>query len=178
MAFRAQLADFAAFYERSYPLAYRTALGICGDASLAADVTQEAFEAAYRQRDRFRGEVPADAWLLRIVVNRTISSLRRGGRVRWIEPLDPARHDRPAPERGEQAEAIAVREALLQLEPKQRAAILLRYYQDLDYASIARILDTSVSNVGVLLSRALDRLRRELTPDAHPIAIAEAGHGH
>ncbi|HEX8025074.1 MAG TPA: sigma factor, partial [Candidatus Limnocylindrales bacterium] len=54
--FRREIADFAAFYERTYDLAYRTALGILREPALAADVTQEAYVAAYRDRDRFRGD--------------------------------------------------------------------------------------------------------------------------
>lgn len=77
MAFRLEIADFGAFYERTYDTAYRTALGIVRDPALAADVTQEAYVAAYRQRDRFRGEAPSAAWLHRIVVNRGLTALRR-----------------------------------------------------------------------------------------------------
>ena len=58
MAFRPELADFGDFYERTYQVAYRTALGIVRDPALAADVTQDAYVAAYGQRDRFRGEAP------------------------------------------------------------------------------------------------------------------------
>jgi len=75
--FRLEIADFAAFYERTYDLAYRTALGILRDPALAADVTQEAYVAAYRDRDRFRGDAPPGAWLHRIVVNKALSAARR-----------------------------------------------------------------------------------------------------
>src|SRR5262245_30437100 len=69
VAFRVELDDFAALYERTYPIVFRTVLGICGDASLAADLTQDAYVLAYRRRSTFRGEVPAEAWLHRIAVN-------------------------------------------------------------------------------------------------------------
>jgi RNA polymerase sigma-70 factor (ECF subfamily) len=69
MAFRLEIEDFGAFYERSYNNAYRTALGIVREPALAADVTQEAYVAAYRTRGRFRGDAPSAAWLHRIVVN-------------------------------------------------------------------------------------------------------------
>ena len=77
MAFRPDLEDFGAFYERSYQVAYRTALAIVRDAALAADVTQEAYVAAYQRRDRFRGDAPGQAWLHRIVVNESLATLRR-----------------------------------------------------------------------------------------------------
>ena len=166
MAFLSQLDDFASLYERTYPALYRTILGICGDPAVAADATQEAYVKAYRQRAGFRGDVPVDAWLHRIAVNAALSSLRHR-RVRWAEPLDPVRHDKSTSPPDASA-SFDLRDALLRLEPRARAAIVLRYYVDLDYATIATILETSPGNVGSLLSRALDRLRRDLGPDGLP----------
>jgi DNA-directed RNA polymerase specialized sigma24 family protein len=75
VAFR--LADFGKFYERTYDVAYRTALGVVRDPALAADVTQDAYVAAYRHRDDFRGDAPSAAWLHRIVVNEALAARRR-----------------------------------------------------------------------------------------------------
>lgn len=98
MAFRLEIADFGSFYERTYDLAYRTALGIVRDHALAADVTQEAFVSAYRSRDRFRGEAPSGAWLHRIVVNKALSAIRRhpvaardADLARFVTPDDATR---------------------------------------------------------------------------------------
>ena len=77
MVFLADISDFGAFYERTYQRAYRTALGIVHDGAIAADVTQEAFVAAYEQRAKFRGDAPGQVWLHRIVVNRALLALRR-----------------------------------------------------------------------------------------------------
>jgi RNA polymerase sigma factor (sigma-70 family) len=63
-----------------------------------------------------------------------------------------------------------VRGALARLEPKARAAVVLRYYHDYDYATIAQILGTTSSNVGAMLSRALDRLKVALEPEPGPVA--------
>jgi RNA polymerase sigma-70 factor (ECF subfamily) len=174
VAFRAELDDFEMFYERTYPAAYRTALGICADPGLAADAVQDAYLAAYRQRSRFRGEAPAGAWLQRIVVNAALSSLRRR-RVRWLEPFDALRHDHAVPD-GDPAEALALRDALTDLPPRVRAAVVLRYYHDLDYATIAAILETSPGNVGSMLSRALVRLRGALEPDP-VVSVGKGGAG-
>jgi RNA polymerase sigma-70 factor, ECF subfamily len=178
VTFLAQLDDFAALYERTYPAVYRTTLGICGDAGLAADVAQDAYESAFRERRRFRGDVPVEAWLHRIAVNAALSGLRRR-RIRWAQPLDPIRDDRPGAA-ADPADRVVVREALTRLDPRQRAAIVLRYYHDFDYATIAAILETSPGNVGAILSRALDRLRLDLdapvpTPTTH--RSPEADHG-
>jgi RNA polymerase sigma factor (sigma-70 family) len=171
MAFRIELADFGGFYERTYQAAFRTALGIVRQASLAADVTQDAYASAYRQRDRFRGQAPAEAWLHRIVVNAALSALRRDRpTVHEIPVADPVSPDASRLA----AERLALFDALDVLAPRQRAAVILRYYHDYDYATIARILDTTATNVGAMLSRALDRLRVELEPP-ELVAAAEMG---
>jgi len=156
MAFRLEIADFGAFYERTYDGAYRTALGIVRDPALAADVTQEAFVAAYKSRDRFRGEAPSAAWMHRIVVNQALAALRR-------DPAKPLRAGSAAVIALDVASGavtrLSVYEALEQLSARQRAAVVLRYYHDYDYARIAEILNTTSTNVGAMLSRALDRLK-------------------
>jgi RNA polymerase sigma-70 factor (ECF subfamily) len=162
VAFRLEISDFGAFYERTYDIAYRTALGVVRDPTLAADVTQEAYVAAYRQRDRFRGEAPSAAWLHRIVINQALAALRRRRAVprgaelmAWITPDDAAGTTR----------RLAIFDALDALPARHRAAVILRYYHDYDYATIAQILNTTSTNVGAMLSRALDRLKVALEPE-------------
>ena len=171
MAFRFELADFGGFYERTYQVAFRTALGIVRQAALAADVTQEAYASAYRHRDRFRGQVPAEAWLHRIVVNAALSALRRDRPT--VRELDIADRASPAASRLA-AERLMLFEALDSLAPRQRAAVILRYYHDYDYATIAQVLGTSVSNVGAMLTRSLDRLRTRLDSTMDVSSTAEA----
>lgn len=162
MVFLLELSDFGAFYERTYDSAYRTALGIVRDPAFAADVTQEAFVAAYRQRHRFRGEAPSAAWLHRIVVNQALGALRRrrpaprGSDLSpWMGPDDSSAT----------TTRLAIFDALDALPARHRAAVILRYYHDYDYATIAQMLETTSTNVGAILSRALDRLRVVLDPE-------------
>ena len=151
MAFQPEIADFGAFYERSYQGAYRTALGIVLDPALAADVTQDAFLAAFDHRSQFRGDAPGGAWLHRIVVNQALMRLRQQRTVvREIHVVDPAREDASAIV----SDRLALFAALKELPPRQRAAVVLRYFHDYDYATIARILGTSTTNVGAMLTRA------------------------
>lgn len=170
-----ELADFEAFYERTYPRVFGIAYGIAGERELAEDVTQDAYVAAYGQRGRYRGDGPVDAWLYRIVVNTARSALRRR-RTRLVVTLDPASAGAPAtPDVTVAAvDHVALLESLGRLDVRARAAVILRYYVDLDYATIARILGTSPSNVGAILSRSLDRLRDVLEPE--PVAAGRAGH--
>jgi RNA polymerase sigma factor (sigma-70 family) len=168
MGYQDGLTDFGAFYERTYGAAFRVAYGIVGERTLAEDVTQDAYVNAYRERRRFRGDGPPDAWLYRIVVNGAVSALRRR-RVRFVQPLDPA----VAGERtgGSDVASAAVRHVVLVdglqgLDPRARSAVVLRYYLDLDYATIGSIIGASPDNVGAILSRSLDRLRGLIEPDA------------
>lgn len=168
VAFRLEISDFGAFYERTYDTAYRTALGVVREPALAADVTQEAYVAAYRHRRRYRGDAPSSAWLHRIVVNQALSALRRrratppmGDFSPWTAPDDA----------GVTVARMALLQALDALPARQRAAVILRYYHDYDYATTARVLNTTSTNVGAMLSRALDRLRHALEPEQGAAAI-------
>lgn len=161
MAFRLEIADFGAFYERTYDVAYRTALGIVRDPALAADVTQDAFVSAYRHKDRFRGDAPSGAWLHKIVINQALSAVRRRPQPRrdadltpFIAPDDAART----------TSRLALLDALDGLSPRHRAVVILRYYHDYDYQTIAEILETTSTNVGAMLSRALAQLKVALDP--------------
>lgn len=163
MAFRGELADFSRFYELTYPGAYRTALGIVREPGVAADVTQDAYVKAYRERHRFRGDAPVAAWLHRIVVNEAISGIRKRSRGPREIDMSTAWGATAGPgEVAGVADRLSVLDALDVLTPRARAAVVLRYYHDYDYAAIARILGTSPGNVGVLLTRSLDRLKTEL----------------
>jgi RNA polymerase sigma-70 factor, ECF subfamily len=172
MSERDALEDFGRFYEATYRHAFRVALGIVGDPTLADDVTQDAYVAAFRARGRFRGESPAEAWLLRIVANSAISAARRR-RVRWTDPIPL---DLVARERADVTDRTAILGALATLPPEQRAAIVLRYDRDLDYETIGRILGVPGGTVGSWLTRGLRRLRAELEPGTDPEPGREASH--
>jgi RNA polymerase sigma factor (sigma-70 family) len=162
MTARVESADFGAFYEATYQRAYRTALAIVAEPALAADVTQDAYVAAFRGRARFGAERPPEAWLVRIVVNAAISATRKR-RVHWTEPFS---FDAPSATDHAQRSVnrLSVISALETLPPQQRAATVLRFYLDYDYAAIAACLGTNVGTVGSWLSRSLERLRSELDP--------------
>lgn len=178
MAFLGELEDFGAFYERTYPLAYRTAWAILRDSGAAADAVQDAYVAAYKERARFRGEAPAGSWLLRIVSNVALSAVRRPRprlvAIDGVEAVLPA----PADDLGRSADHLVLDDALAGLDPRSRAAIVLRYYADLDRAEIAKALGTNANNVGVILHRALEKLERDLrAPEGTGVALGEVHHG-
>lgn len=141
---------------------YSTALHICGDRSMAADVTQDVFIKVFARLSQFDGTSAFTTWLYRIVVNTAIDHRRASTRTL---PLEDAMADSPAPlidpyarlERRRRIEA-----ALLGLPENLRVPVVLRHIQGLSYTEIAEALEISAGTVASRLSRAHARLAREL----------------
>jgi RNA polymerase sigma factor (sigma-70 family) len=155
-----ELDDFGAFYRRTYAAAFRTALGVTSSRSLAEDATQEAYASAYRDRGRFRADAPAEHWLQRIVVRKAIDQLRRRRSRPAIELA--AGVDVALPESAGVVQRLALLAAVNDLQPRQRAAVVLRYYHDYTFRSVAEVLGTSEGGAAMLVQRALGRLRERL----------------
>jgi RNA polymerase sigma factor (sigma-70 family) len=133
----------------------RVAAAICGDLDLGRDAVQAAFIAAIRGRRGFRGTGPLDAWVWRIVVREA----RRIGRVAdWSFP----EHATEAVSNGRADDAFGLRAWIATLPDRQREALFLRYYADLDYRSIADVLGIEVGTVSATLSAAHQSLRKRL----------------
>jgi RNA polymerase sigma-70 factor, ECF subfamily len=174
---RGELAAFnllVAHYQR--PL-YNLCLRMLASPEAAEDATQEAFIAAFRAIDRFRGgagEVGRAAgfraWLFRIGVNACYDELRRR-RSRLAVSLDEPRGEsgrardieHPGPALDEIAETAelgrAIQEALSALPSDQRLAIVLCDVQGLDYSEIAQVMGVSLGTVKSRINRGRSRLR-------------------
>jgi RNA polymerase sigma-70 factor (ECF subfamily) len=140
-------------FERHWPAAWRAALGITGSRADADDVAQESFERAFGAIAAFNGRSTFRTWLLRIVVNRSLTLVRERKRV---VPLVLAE------EAGGERATYGVLSAVRRLEPDRRAVVALRYWLDLSPAEIATTLDLPVGTVHSRLARALDDLRRDM----------------
>jgi RNA polymerase sigma factor (sigma-70 family) len=134
----------------------RVAAAIVGNAEAAEDVVQEAFASAVAKRGSFRGSGAASAWIWRIVVNGALSRHRRGRVERrlteWLRAGSNHAEDRRTGEG-------SFRALVARLPERQRTALFLRYYADLDYAAIAEALSISPGTVGKLLHDARASLR-------------------
>jgi RNA polymerase sigma factor (sigma-70 family) len=147
-----ELVDLESLYRREYRRFLRVALAILRDESRAVDAVQDAFASAIRRRGQFRGEGPLAAWVWRMVVNAALKERGRP-RPREFHELEIAvPREEPTP----------VAEAIARLPERQRLALFLRYYADLDYRSIAAALEISTGTVGATLSAAHSSLRRLL----------------
>jgi RNA polymerase sigma-70 factor (sigma-E family) len=148
--------DFSAFATSRWPGLVRLAFGLTGDRWMAEDIAQTALAKAYVAWRRVSRADDPDAYLRRILVN---ASNRRFRRRRVTEqPGDPPETAVEGP-----AELVSERAALLaalrQLPPRQRAVVVLRYWEDLTDAQIAAALGCSPGTVRSQLSRALAKLR-------------------
>jgi RNA polymerase sigma factor (sigma-70 family) len=146
-----------AVYRRRFAAFMRVALAVTGDPETARDAVQEGFARALAHRAAFRGEGPLEAWLWRAVVN----CARDARRVRPALPLEAAADEHlraPASAGGD----AAVRAALAALPERQRMALFLRHYADLDYRGIAAVLGVRPGTVGATLSAAHASLRRQM----------------
>ena len=141
--YRARLADFR-----------RVATAIVGDPEQGADAVQEAFGSALRKRKSFRGEGSLEAWLWRLVVNQARDERRSARRARAAAP--------PSTNGSAPSEDARLAAAITALPERQRLAVFLRYYADLDYASIAAALGIKGGTVAAALNSAHDTLRKTL----------------
>ena len=129
----------------------------------AADLAQDVFVRAFKGLRNFKGESAVGTWLYRVGVNACLNRIAVKRPV--VEPIEAAQHvDAQARDpldevvRGERA--AAVREAIAQLPPKQRATLMLRVYDELSHDEIAKILGSSVGAVKANFFHALGNLRR------------------
>jgi RNA polymerase sigma-70 factor (ECF subfamily) len=147
----------------------------------AEDLAQEVFIRVYRAREEYVPSAKFTTWLFRIATNLALNSLRdhrhqkleismdaplsadaEDGDERPFEVAD--KHPTVEQEMVAEVRRKMIRHAIEKLPEKQRAAVLLHKYQELDYAEIAKILSCSESALKSLLFRAYEALRIELAP--------------
>lgn len=144
--------------------------------ALAEELAQEVFLRVFRARQRYQPRAKFTTWLFRIATNVALNALRDGRMRRQSEASIDAGDAGPqvahlsAPEPTaeqrllEAERARQIRGAIEALPEKQRLAVLLHKYQELDYAEIASILGCSESALKSLLFRAYETLRVRLRP--------------
>lgn len=144
------------------------------DQAVAEELAQEVFLRIYRSRASYEPTAKFTTWLFRIATHLALNSLRDGKNDRKQERLDQERDDEtPARQLADknpsveqsmvyQARLQEVRTAIAALPEKQRAAVLMHKYEEMDYSQIAKALESSESAVKSLLFRAYETLRGKL----------------
>jgi RNA polymerase sigma-70 factor (ECF subfamily) len=142
--------------------------------AVAEELAQEVFLRVYRSRASYEPTAKFTTWLFRIATHLALNALRDGKNERKQESLDetmeeslPARQiadKRPTIEQAMmyQARLGEVKEAIQMLPDKQRAAVLMHKYEEMEYSQIAGALNCSESAVKSLLFRAYEALRARL----------------
>jgi RNA polymerase sigma-70 factor (ECF subfamily) len=154
------LLELEALYRARYAAFVRVAHAIVADEQSARDVVHDGFVLAVRNRDRLRDQQAVEPWVWRIVVN---EARKRRARDARREPEEPAGSYGPAELN------VDVRALIAALPERQRLALFLRYYADLDYASVAAALGIKPGTVAATLSAAHGALRKEL--EAEPCSM-------
>ena len=164
-------------------IAQRTAYLIAGSTGDAEDAVQEAFVKAYYALDRFRAEAPFRPWLLKIVANEARNRLRKARHqtnlVVRVGEARPSGDAAPSPEEAalevEQHDELIA--ALNELKDKDRTALALRFFMDLSEDEMAAALNCARGTVKSRVSRALERLRRQMNIDPPGSAARERRSG-
>ena len=146
------------FQQPAYSVAYR----ICQCRELSRDVTQEAFITAFGKIRQFRGDAPFWGWLRRVVVNHTISALRKLPRADAVELQEFHAHTDGDHERI--GLSMDLESALSTLDAEDRAVVWLHDVEGYQHKEIAGLFGKTESFSKTRLSRARTKLRAVLEP--------------
>lgn len=141
--------------------------------AVAEELAQEVFLRVYRSRGTYEPTAKFTTWLFRIATHLALNSLRDGKNEQSQERLDDDSNDMPARQVSDKKPTVEafmvyesrleeVRRAVATLPEKQRAAVLMHKYQEMEYSQIAKVLNCSESAVKSLLFRAYETLRARL----------------
>jgi RNA polymerase sigma-70 factor, ECF subfamily len=152
---------FAALIKRYQHMIHALTFRMTGSMADAEDMAQETFIRAFRQLDGYRSEAAFSSWLYRIAVNLCLNLRTRRQRREKLHD-DWGQHLATAPE-PEGKNTRLVQEALMKLNPKQRAAVVLTTYDGLNHAEAAKVLGCSETTVSWRVFAARNKLKRFLT---------------
>jgi RNA polymerase sigma-70 factor (sigma-E family) len=142
---------FEQFYDQRWGASVRLAALTTGSIAIAEEITQDAFIQLHRRWEHIDNP---RAWLRVAVVNGCRDWVRR----RMREPRPSA----PAEIVTDDSDALAIRDALQVLTPRQRTAVVLRYFEDLPEREIAELLGCRPGTVKSTLANSLNKLAKEL----------------
>lgn len=141
--------------------------------AVAEELAQEVFLRVYRSRESYVPTAKFTTWLFRIATHLALNSLRDGKHRRLEEHLDDDSSETPGRQVSDQRPTVEqrmlhqsrldeIRRAVATLPEKQRAAVLMHKYDEMEYSQIAKVLNCSESAIKSLLFRAYETLRARL----------------
>ena len=163
----ARQGDHAAFgrlVERYYRAAYASAYAVLGNRSDAEEIAQETFVQVYQKLDRLREPGALTSWIWRISRDTALKHIRKHKRVRPVGEvpdlkLDGSRPDEPLVAAEEKQQLLA---ALEELPEDMREALLMRYWEELEYDEMAKRTGVSAAALYQRVCRGLKQLRETL----------------
>ena len=143
------------------------------NSAVAEELAQEVFLRVYRSRGTYEPTAKFTTWLFRIATHMALNALRDNRNERLQDRLDDDSSDMPVRQVSDrrpsveqsmvyEAKLAEVRRAIAALPAKQRAAVLMHKYEEMEYSQIATVLSCSESAVKSLLFRAYEALRARL----------------
>ena len=164
-ALAGERAAYGELVRRHQTAALRLAAAVCGSTEEARDIVQDAFVQGFRSLDRFRGDAPVRAWLLRIVANHAKNALRAGARRRgredrFVALARPAAGEDPVGEHvAADTDTTGLLAVLAALPERDREVLACRFVAGLSEAETATALGVPVGTVKSRASRALVHAR-------------------
>lgn len=161
--------SFDEFVNTRMPPVLRFAGVLTGDRHLAEDIVQDVLLKLHNRWDTLADLDHPEAYVRRMVVNEYISWRRKWARIVPIADIADTHQPTTVPDHAERlANRADVADRLRRLAPRQRAVLVLRYYEDLSDTEIADLLGCAVGTVRGYASRALDALRIEQSQFGSP----------
>ena len=156
---RVEVPDFDSWVAARGPALLRLAYVLTGNGTDAEDVVQDTLSRALPRWSRISTVDDPDAYVRRMVVNAHVSRWRK---LRRREVPVEVVHDRPVPAGVGAEDRDRLWRACRALPPDQRTAVVLRFYEDLDYAEIAALTGVREGSVRSRVSRGIAAMRHEL----------------
>jgi RNA polymerase sigma-70 factor, ECF subfamily len=171
-------ASFATLLEKHRGSVIHFVYRLVQEQAIAEELSQEVFLRVYRSRSGYEPTAKFRTWLFRIATHLALNWLRDERHERGQERLDDISADLPVRQVSDcrpsveqqmvgEVKVQEIRRAIAGLPEKQRAAVLMHKYEEMEYSQIAKVLDCSESAVKSLLFRAYETLRARL---AHMVA--------
>ncbi len=156
-------------YKMYYKAMYNTAYRILKDSFEAEDIMQEAFLSAFTKLDTFKGEVTFGSWLKRIVINRSLTQLRKINRIDEMSfenveyKMELVNEDDNTNSDYSLLKAKEIVQTIQLLNDKYRVALSLSLIEGYDNEEVAQIMNISNANCRTMISRAKSKLRELLS---------------
>ena len=151
-------------YKQYYKAMFNASLRIVNDSFEAEDIMQESFLAAFTKLDSFSGDVTFGAWLKRIVINNSLTALKKNNKFNTV-PLEKVDIKDVIEEKQDYSflKASDILNKVAQLKNNYKVALTLNLIEGYDYEEIAQIMDISYENSRTTVSRAKNKLRQLLS---------------